>query len=185
MSEAEQDPAGYKQPPRAAQFRKGQSGNPRGRPKNRRREIPYDAVLGQMVTIREDGRERRVTAAEAFLLQLTQRGLAGDSAAARTSLEAIEAARAKRGDNRPVLGKIIWRATETGADAILELLRIATLRYPTDAARVRSELSPWIVEAAIARLGEKRLSQDDQREVWNATRAPHKVNWPEWWAIKE
>ena len=28
-----------------------------------------------MVTIREDGRERRVTAAEAFLLQLTQKGL--------------------------------------------------------------------------------------------------------------
>ena len=81
---------GYQQPPNATRFRKGQSGNPRGRPKNRRREIPYDTVLGQMVTIREDGRERRVTAAEAFLLQLTQKGLAGDSAATRASLDAIE-----------------------------------------------------------------------------------------------
>jgi hypothetical protein len=66
---------GYGKPPSASRFRKGQSGNPRGRPKNRSREIPYDAILGQMVTIREEGRERRVTAAEAFLLQLTQKGL--------------------------------------------------------------------------------------------------------------
>ena len=36
-----------------------------------------------MVTIREGGVERRVPADEAFLLQLTKRGLEGDSAAAR------------------------------------------------------------------------------------------------------
>src|SRR6476661_1259910 len=92
---------GYGNPPSASRFRKGQSGNPRGRPKNRSREIPYDAILGQMVTIREEGRERRVTAAEAFLLQLTQKGLAGDSAAARASLDAIEAARAKQQRDSP------------------------------------------------------------------------------------
>ena len=45
---------------------------------------PYDAVLGQMVTIKEDGVERRVTAAEAFLLYMTKRGLEGDVAAARS-----------------------------------------------------------------------------------------------------
>src|SRR5690349_21243581 len=88
---------GYRRPPSATRFQKGRSGNPRGRPRNRRREIPYDHVLGQMVTIREDGRERRVTAAEAFLLQLTKKGLEGDSSAARASLEAIETARARRG----------------------------------------------------------------------------------------
>ena len=50
---------GYGRPPSSTRFRKGQSGNPKGRPRNRSREIPYDAVLGQMVTIREDGRESR------------------------------------------------------------------------------------------------------------------------------
>lgn len=49
-----------------------------------------------MVAIREEGRERRVTAAVAFLLQLTKEGHADDSAAARSSLEAIETARIRR-----------------------------------------------------------------------------------------
>ena len=87
---------GYGRPPKATRFQKGKSGNPRGRPRNRHRDIPYDGLLGQIVTVREDGRERRVTAAEAFILQLTKKGLEGDSASARARLAAIENARAAR-----------------------------------------------------------------------------------------
>ena len=180
---SEPEPTGYRQPPTTNRFRKGQSGNPRGRPRNRHRDIPYDAVLGQMVTIREDGSERRVTAAEAFLLQLTQKGLAGDSTAARASLEVIEVARAARGDNNHTgITKIVISSVGNGADAVLARLGIATLKYPTDEARVRWELNPWVVEAALARLGSRRLNQEEQREVWNATRTPHKVQWPDWWS---
>lgn len=178
---SEPEPIGYQKPPATTQFRKGHSGNPRGRPKNRRREIPYDAVLGQMVTIREDGRERRVTAAEAFLLQLTQKGLAGDSAAARASLEAIESARATRTENASGVSKINVSLVDSGADAIIDTLGIARLKHPIDEARVRWELNPWIVEAALERLAGRHLSDDKQREVWSATRTPNKVRWPEWW----
>lgn len=174
---------GYQQPPSSTRFCKGQSGNPRGRPKNRRREIPYDTVLGQMVTIREDGRERRVTAAEAFLLQLTQKGLAGDSAAARASLDAIEAARATRSEVTSGLAKIVLSSVESGADSIIDTLGIARLKFPADEARVRWELNPWIVLAALERLGDRHLSDYEQREVWGATRTPLKVRWPEWWTF--
>lgn len=173
---------GYGQPPKFTRFKKGQSGNQRGRPKNRRREIPYDIVLGQMVTIREEGRERRVTAAEAFLLQLTQKGLAGDSAAARASLEAIEAAREVRQDAQHSIRTIIMSVVDSGADSIIDTLGIARLKYPSDKARARWELNPWVVEAALVRLGDRKLERDEQREVWNATRTQHKVQWPKWWS---
>lgn len=178
------EPVGYRQPPRSTRFKKGQSGNPRGRPKNRHREIPHDAVLGQMVTIREDGRERRVTAAEAFLLQLTQKGLAGDSAAARASLEAIEKARATRSTSQQLPSKVFLKSIDTGVDAILDTLGIAILKYPTDKTRVRWELNPWIVQKALKRLGDRRLTHEEQSEVYANTRTPHKVQWPEWWEVK-
>src|SRR6202048_3237882 len=89
----EEGSGGYRRPPRTTRFTKGRSGNPAGRPRGRRREVPYEAVLGQMVTIREGGVERRVTAAEAFLLQLTKSGLEGDCAATRATLTAIEKVR--------------------------------------------------------------------------------------------
>ena len=95
------DEIGYAKPPRNTRFRKGRSGNPKGRPPGRKKEPPYEAVLGQMVTVREDGIERRVTAAEAFALYLTKQGLDGDNAAARQAAEAIGDARAKRREFSP------------------------------------------------------------------------------------
>lgn len=177
------EPVGFGRPPRSTRFKPGKSGNPSGRPPNRRRQNPHESLLGQMVTIREDGRERRVTAAEAFLLQLTQKGLAGDSAAARASLDAIEAARAKRPVHQAPL-RIVWTAIGDGTETVLLPLGIATKKYPTDERRVRWELQPWIVEAALGRLGSQKLTEEEQREVWQNTLKPATVNWPDWWTVE-
>jgi Family of unknown function (DUF5681) len=151
---------GYRKPPRATRFTKGRSGNPAGRPRGRHREAPYEAVLGQMVTIREGGAERHVTAAEAFLLQLTKRGLEGDSAANRASLAVIEEARSQQGaDGIP---QFVVALVDPGSVtyALLPLRMARKLDPYRETARI--VLEPWLVEAALARL-KGALSPADQR----------------------
>lgn len=173
--------SGYGRPPAAGRFRTGTSGNPKGRPRGRRSSVPYDTVLGQMVTIREDGRQRRVTAAEAFILQLTKKGLAGDSAAARSSLAAIEAARASRSASGQELPTIRIQVRSFGLCCSIVDLGLGVLLNPHDKQRARLMLKPWIVEAALPRLGSRRLSAEEQSIVLASTRNPEMVSWPEWW----
>ena len=172
---------GYRQPPRAGRFTKGQSGNPAGRPRGRHRGAPYEAVLAQMVTIREGGVERPVTAAEAFLLQLTKRGLEGDGAAARESLAMIEQAREQQSAGQSPISTIVLVSVAPGSvTSALEPLRMAKKLDPyRETARIA--LEPWLVEAALARL-DRTLSPADQRTIVKATRTPHKVRWPKWWS---
>ena len=179
-----QEIVGYRNPPRGSRFRKGQSGNPKGRPRGRRREeLPYEAVLGQEVTIRENGRERRVTAAEAFLLQLTKLGLDGDSAAARAAIDAIGDIRGTHPSvpDGPLV--IIDSFVSPGSvSTAVECLRIGTKLDPyRETARML--LEPWIIEASLARLGEKHLTPKEQEVVLKATRTPTKVRWPDWWVV--
>jgi hypothetical protein len=179
--DVEESDVGYRKPPRTTRFTRGRSGNPAGRPRGRHREAPYEAVLGQMVKIREGGAERQVTAAEAFLLQLTKRALEGDDTAARASFAVIEEARKRPGISQPQVSVIIRSILAPGSvTSALEPLRMARKLDPYRET-ARMALEPWLVEAALARLSQP-LSPADQRIVVKATRTPHKVRWPEWWS---
>jgi hypothetical protein len=170
--DANESGVGYRRPPSTTRFAKGRSGNPAGRPLGRHREAPYEAVLGQIVTMREGGAERRVTAEEAFLILLAKRGVEGNGAAARISLDLLQDAR-----NRNPPAVLVALGSMASA---LEPLRMAKKldRYRETA---RLVLEPWLVEAALGRLG-RTLSPAEQRTVVDATRTPHKVRWPEWWS---
>lgn len=178
---SEEAGVGYKRTPQATRFRKGTSGNPKGRPRGRHRSIPYDTLLGQMVTIREAGRARRVTAAEAFMLQLTRKGLQGDSASARASLAAIEVAQQRTTPRDPITVIRMLMVT-FGIGTVMRDLGLAIKRRPLDKQRTRWELNPWIIEAALERMGSRQLTLDEQRIVWEAARTPDTVNWPAWWS---
>lgn len=174
--------ASYRKPPAAPRFRKGQSGNPKGRPPGRHRHAPYEAVLGQKVTIREGGTDRQVSAAEAFLLQLAKRGLEGDGVAARSAMQAIETAQQARGPDKSERISIITInfVRPGGVTCALEPLRMARKLDPYRPT-ARIALEPWLVEAALARLGDKRLTPAEQITILAATRTPRKVRWPDWW----
>jgi hypothetical protein len=175
---------GYRRPPAATRFAKGRSGNPQGRPRGKAGQLPYESVLGQIVTVTENGQTKRITAAEAFLLKLMKDALAGDAAAMRDMLTTIEVAKTSRAaPDATAIKQIVFSVVKPGSVAgALQHLRMGKkLCAFTDKARVL--LEPWIVEAALARRGDEPLTVEEQRTVMAATRTPWKVKWPEWWVV--
>lgn len=70
---------GYKNPPKHTQFRKGQSGNPKGRPKGRRNMITLlESELQKPVTIQENGKRKTVSKKLAIVLRLMHKAMEGD-----------------------------------------------------------------------------------------------------------
>jgi hypothetical protein len=74
---------GYGRPPPTHQFRPGQSGNPRGRPKGSKNEaLILRELLHRRIEVRERGRVRKVSVLEAILLRFAEDALKGNTKSA-------------------------------------------------------------------------------------------------------
>ena len=70
---------GYCNPPEHSRFRKGQSGNPKGRPKGTlNMATVLERTLREKVVINEDGRRRTITKLEAAIKQVANKAASGD-----------------------------------------------------------------------------------------------------------
>ncbi len=78
---------GYRKPPEGTRFKRGRSGNPRGRPKGSLNlATDLAAELRERVTVREDGKPRRVSKQRALIKSLLAKALQGDVRAASALL---------------------------------------------------------------------------------------------------
>jgi hypothetical protein len=77
---------GYKNPPKEHQFKKGKSGNPKGRPRKQKQpssDPGLDLIasvhreLGKTISVQENGQHKEVTKLDAFSAQLVAQSLNG------------------------------------------------------------------------------------------------------------
>jgi protein-tyrosine phosphatase len=77
---------GYKNPPKEHQFKKGKSGNPKGRPRKQKQpssDPGLDLIasvhreLGKTISVQENGQHREITKLDAFSAQLVAQSVNG------------------------------------------------------------------------------------------------------------
>jgi hypothetical protein len=82
---------GYGKPPKSGRFRKGESGNQKGRPKghkNLKTELLEE--LAERIQIREDGERRQISKQRAIIKQLVAKAIKGDPKAASAIFQFVQ-----------------------------------------------------------------------------------------------
>ena len=90
MSETKREyAANYRNPPLHTRFKKGQSGNPRGRPK---KNLPalLVAALNKLVFVTIDGERRKITKREAVITQLVNESTGANSRATKMLIDMMK-----------------------------------------------------------------------------------------------
>lgn len=99
---------GYGSPPEHTRYKKGQSGNPAGRPKGSQNlATVLERILRETVTIRENGRTVKMTKLEHSVQQLTKKATEGNLRALQQLMALVRSAevQAPQENQRPSLSE--------------------------------------------------------------------------------
>ena len=87
---------GYGKPPRHSQFKKGRSGNPRGRPSGSKNlSTLLNQALNERVVVAENGGRRKITKRQAIVTQLVNQSAKADWRATKILLDILQAIEAR------------------------------------------------------------------------------------------
>ena len=178
--------SGPGRPPAASRFGKGQSGNPKGRPRSKPRPAgsAFDVVIDRTLTVTQGGQARELTLEEALQHKTYQAAIAGNRAARREVLKMIakrEKWLAAKAPQRPTYQWLTEPEDPTNANEALLLLEIGE-RDPRDTGPndpyERLLLQPWAVQAALRRRRRRRLSEKDIADIKRCTSNADSIHWP-------
>jgi len=92
-------PIGYRRPPASGQFKKGSSGNPKGRPKGSRNFLTLlETELAQKIVVSENGKKKSITRLQAMVKRMVAGAMQGDQRQLLTLVEILR----KTGTFEPV-----------------------------------------------------------------------------------
>jgi hypothetical protein len=151
-----------------------------------KRSQSFDAVLEVQVPVSRDGQRIILPAEQAFLVDLQNKARKGDGSAAELLADFNDVIKELRwADSSGRISEVRRIIVVAGSvSSPLELLRMAQ-KFDRYSNKAHMKLEPWLVQAALARLGRRQLSLKEQRIVYDATRTPHKVRWPDWWEVRD
>lgn len=179
--------------PNSTRFRKGQSGNPKGRPKGKVRAettstaSAFDIIIGKTFAIMQNGVQRELSAEEALQLRTYQDAINGNRSARREILKMIarrEKWLAARARTRAAPIEFRTEAVDPdNADEAMLILGIAAVDQVRQS-HSRQErrhllLEPWAVQAALSRRrGGSKLTDKEIAEIKRCTRNANTLVWP-------
>jgi len=109
---------GYGKPPRHTRFKKGQSGNPRGRPSGSKNlSTLLTEALNEVVIVAENGGRRKITKRQAIITQLVNQSAKADWRATKILLDILQVIEAR---TEPMTAETSLDAADEG---VMEQLR--------------------------------------------------------------
>ena len=166
-------------------FRKGQSGNPSGRPKKRQPHVSaFDIIFDKTLTVTQGGKERELTVDEALQLQTYQAALKGSKMAIRQVLKMIEkreAALLKLSPPARAPVAVEREHDSDNAEEAMRILGIASIVKTSDSGGYwdhNPRLATWVTQAALSRPGRRRFDKKDIDDIKLQTIDPERLKWP-------
>ena len=176
-------------PSLSTRFAKGQSGNPKGRPRARPPQTAsaFDILLDRSLTLTQAGVARAMTVDEALQHKIYEQAVAGKRMAVRVILKMIakreKALAAKAPPAAPI--RLCERQDPANAYDALQILEIAIPDpgWTEPQRETRLLLLPWAVQAALSRGTRRSIGKQDVAAINRCTHQSHKLRWPRRFSI--
>ncbi len=167
----------------STRFKKGQSGNPKGRPLKPKPPTPSPfAILDELLRVDDLDSTSELALGDAMLIKTYQRAIAGGARAGKKIVKMIVERQKRRFKVQVTQTKPLTRLVEVDPENALEALEILGIAsrkaedgYPSD----RLRLERWAVEAAMKRRDLGKLSNSDIQLLRNFTHDSAGMKWPD------